>query len=202
MGKTAFLYAGQGSQHKGMGKDLYEQFPEYREFFDSLKLDFDVKETCFEDPKGKLDQTECTQPCMAAFACGINRILRGRQIHPDYVCGLSLGEYSALNMAGVWDEWKTVGITAYRGRAMAQAAAGVKTSMVAVIGLEEEQIGDCCMRAAEYGIVSACNFNCPGQIVIGGEKAAVKRAADLAKEMGAKRCLPRAISYLLHETGR
>ena len=198
MTKTAFLYAGQGSQHRGMGKDLYKHFQEYREFLDSLDLDFDIKEMSFVNSDGRLDQTEYTQPCMAAFACGVNQILRARGLRPDYVCGLSLGEYPALNMADVWDAKKTVEITAYRGKVMAQASAGIAAGMMAVIGLDDEQVKDCCTRAAEYGIVSACNFNCPGQIVIGGEKAAVEKAAALAKEMGARRCLPLNVSGPFH----
>ena len=198
MRTTAFLYAGQGSQQVGMGKDLYDAFPEYREFLDSLELDFDVRETCFIGPEEKLNLTEYTQPCMTAFACGVNQILRSKGVKPDYVCGLSLGEYSALNMAGVWDPRTTVEITAYRGKVMAQASAGVDAGMTAVIGLSEAQIEDCCARASAHGTASVCNLNCPGQIVIGGDKAAVDQAVALAKEMGAKRCVPLNVSGPFH----
>lgn len=198
MGRTAFLYAGQGSQYRGMGKDLYDMFTEYREFLDSLTLDFNLKEMSFEDPEGMLDLTEYTQPCMVAFACGINKVLSAKGLLPDYVCGLSLGEYSALNMAGVWDGRRTVEIAAYRGKAMAHASVGIETLMAAIIGLDEKQVQSCCDRASEYGVVSACNFNCPGQIVIGGEKIAVEKAVVLAKEMGAKRCLPLNVSGPFH----
>lgn len=198
MGKVAFLYAGQGSQHKGMGKDLYDTFPEYKDFMDSLMLDFDVKKISFEDQKGLLVQTEYTQPCMVAFACGINEILRIRQVKPDYVCGLSLGEYSALNMAEVWDAQETIQIAAYRGKVMAQASKGIETAMFAIIGLNEKQVLECCADAAEYGMVSISNINCPGQIVIGGEKTAVEKASVLAKKVGAKSCLPLNVSGPFH----
>ncbi|MCR4675368.1 MAG: acyltransferase domain-containing protein, partial [Lachnospiraceae bacterium] len=89
--KTAFLYAGQGSQHKGMGADLYEDFPEFQEVFDNAPLDFDVKEMCFYDPEEKLNQTKYTQPCMVTFACGVTNILKNKGIRPDVLAGLSLG---------------------------------------------------------------------------------------------------------------
>ncbi len=197
-GKIAFLYAGQGSQHIGMGRDLYDIYPEFRKAYDSTAAGFDIKQICFENPKGYLDETEYTQPCMAAFACGINQILRNARIKPDYVCGLSLGEYSALNMAEVWDIDQTIKITALRGKAMARASNGIEAGMAAIIGLTEEQISTCCSKTATFGIVSASNFNCPGQIVISGEKKAVDRACIVAKEMGAKRCLPLPVSGPFH----
>lgn len=198
MGKTAFLYAGQGSQHAGMGKDLYEKYPEFREVLDLAAPGFDVKAISFENPDGLLDKTEYTQPCMAAFACGINRILKAGGLMPNYVCGLSLGQYSALNMAGVWDAEETIETTAFRGRAMARASRGIESGMSAIMGLSEEQVRECCGKAASLGVVSASNFNCPGQIVISGEKKAVDMACAAAKDMGAKRCLPLAVSGPFH----
>ena len=94
--KIGFLYAGQGAQHVGMGKDLYEAYPEFREVFDNVKLDFDVKECCFDGPIEKLGQTRYTQPCMVAFAVGVTKILAAKGIVPEIAAGLSLGEYSAL----------------------------------------------------------------------------------------------------------
>lgn len=198
MEKTAFLYAGQGSQYTGMGKDLYESFSEFREVIDSLTLGLDVKKVSFENPDGLLDKTEYTQPCMVAFACGINQTLKKRGIMPDYVCGLSLGEYSALHMAGVWEACDTIKTVEFRGKVMAQASLGIEAGMSAVIGLSEEQVQACCDEAAAAGTVSVCNYNCPGQIVIGGEKRAVDMACAAAKKMGAKRCLPLAVSGPFH----
>ena len=95
--KVAFLYAGQGSQHVGMGQDLYEQYPQFREIFDNAQLDFDLKKLCFEGPEETLSQTQYTQPCMVAFAAGVTAILRDAGIRPELAAGLSLGEYSALH---------------------------------------------------------------------------------------------------------
>ena len=103
MNKTAFLYAGQGSQATGMGQDLYEKYPEFRKGFDAGELSFDLHQICFENPDNLLLQTEYTQPCLVAFACGMTEVLHARGYHADYTCGLSLGEYSALYEAGLWD---------------------------------------------------------------------------------------------------
>ncbi|MCR5272277.1 MAG: ACP S-malonyltransferase [Lachnospiraceae bacterium] len=198
MMKTAFLYAGQGSQHKGMGEDLYKDFPEFKEIFDNADVDFDIKKMCFEDPDGELSLTKYTQPCMVAFACGMTNILKNRGIKPDMLAGLSLGEYSALEAAGVWDENEAIKMVAFRGNAMTEAAKGVDTKMVAVMGLSKEALQEVVNEAKEEGIVSICNDNCPGQIVIGGEAKAVDKAAEIAKEKGAKRCMPLNVSGPFH----
>ena len=98
----AFLYAGQGSQHPGMGADLYQAYPAFRAVLDSADAGFDLKTVSFTDPDGVLDQTEYTQPCMVAFAAGVTAILYEQGIRPAYAAGLSLGEYSALQAAGVF----------------------------------------------------------------------------------------------------
>lgn len=196
--KTAFLYAGQGSQKRGMGKDLYEAYPEFREAFDVGSLPFDLHTLCFEDPENQLAQTEYTQPALTAFACGVTNILYQRGIRPEYVAGLSLGEYSALQAAGVFDAKTAIELTAFRGAAMAEASKGIETGMYAVLGLEEGPLLECCKQAEEYGVVSISNYNCPGQLVIGGAKEAVDVCAKLAKEAGAKRCLPLKVSGPFH----
>ena len=198
--KLAILYAGQGSQHPGMGKDLYEAYPAFRAAFDAGELDFDLHKVCFEDPDGVLNQTEYTQPCMVAFAAGVTAVLKEKGIRPDYVAGLSLGEYSALNAAGVLDAKTAIELTAFRGKAMAKAAEGIECGMTAVIALDRETLQACCDKAAALGVVQICNYNCPGQLVIGGEKAAVDAAAAAAKEAGAKRCLPLKVSGPFHTT--
>ncbi|WP_026528231.1 ACP S-malonyltransferase [Butyrivibrio sp. VCD2006] len=196
--KTAFLYAGQGSQHKGMGEDLYRDFEEFREVIDGADASFDIKQMCFEDPDGKLSKTKYTQPCMVAFASGVTAILNKNGKKPDYLAGLSLGEYSALQAAGVWDSKKAISLAAFRGEAMTKAAEGVEAGMTAVMGLSEEALQKCVDEAKSEGVVSICNDNCPGQIVIGGEKKAVEKAAEIAKENGAKRCIPLNVSGPFH----
>jgi [acyl-carrier-protein] S-malonyltransferase len=166
--KTAFLYAGQGSQYKGMGRDLYEKYPAFRQAFDAAELPFDLHSVCFEDPDNLLSQTEYTQPCMVAFACGVTAVLRENEIVPDVAAGLSLGEYSALESAGVFDAKTAITLTAFRGQAMAEASRGIETGMQAVLGMDEETLQACCDEASEDGIVTISNYNCPGQLVIAG----------------------------------
>ena len=194
----AFLYAGQGSQHPGMGADLYEAHPAFRAVLDAAGVDFDLKTTMFTDPDGVLNLTEYTQPCMVAFAAGMTALLAERGIVPDYAAGLSLGEYSALQCAGVFTAPQAISLAALRGKAMAAAAAGRPCGMTAVLGLDREKLQEACRQAAGAGVVEIANYNCPGQLVIGGEQAAVDKAAALAKELGAKRCLPLKVSGPFH----
>ena len=194
----AFLYAGQGSQHPGMGADLYEAHPAFRAVLDAAGVDFDLKTTMFTDPDGVLNLTEYTQPCMVAFAAGMAALLAERGIVPDYAAGLSLGEYSALQCAGVFTAPQAISLAAFRGKAMAAAAAGRPCGMTAVLGLDREKLQEACRQAAGAGVVEIANYNCPGQLVIGGEQAAVDQAAALAKELGAKRCLPLKVSGPFH----
>ena len=194
----AFLYAGQGSQHPGMGAALYEAHPAFRAVLDAAGVDFDLKTTMFTDPDGVLNLTEYTQPCMVAFAAGMTALLAERGIVPDYAAGLSLGEYSALQCAGVFTAPQAISLAAFRGKAMAAAAAGRPCGMTAVLGLDREKLQEACRQAAGAGVVEIANYNCPGQLVIGGEQAAVDKAAALAKELGAKRCLPLKVSGPFH----
>ena len=196
--KVAFLYAGQGAQHTGMGADLYEAYPAFREAFDAGHLDFDLKTLCFENPEDKLVQTRYTQPAMVAFACGVTAVLKDMGITPQGACGLSLGEYSALAAADVFNDTDAIDLVAYRGQAMADAASGIDCGMAAVLGLEESALKVCCEAASSKGYVAICNYNCPGQLVISGESAAVEEASRLAKEAGAKRVLPLSVSGPFH----
>ena len=166
--KLAILYAGQGSQHPGMGKDLYERYPEFREAFNAADLDFDLESVCFDDPEGVLNLTQYTQPCMVAFA------------------------------AGVFTAKQAVELAAFRGKAMADAAKGIECGMTAVMNLDRDALAKCCEEASALGCVQICNYNCPGQLVIGGEKAAVEKAAELAKAAGARRCIPLKVSGPFH----
>ena len=113
--KLAFLYVYQGAQHVGMGRDLYETYPAFREVLDSAPVDFDLKQLCFDGPEERLNDTRYTQPCMVAFAAGVTTLLKDAGIVPDYTAGLSLGEYSALHCAGVLDAPTTISLVAFRG---------------------------------------------------------------------------------------
>ncbi len=196
----AFLYAGQGSQHPGMGADLYEACPAFRAVLDSAaeQVDFDLKEVSFTDMGGVLNQTAYTQPAMVAFAAGVTALLYERGIEPDYAAGLSLGEYSALHAAGVFSAADAVSLAAFRGKVMTQAAQGMDCAMMAVLGLDVATLQSACDQATSLGVVEIANYNCPGQLVIGGEKAAVEKAAALAKELDAKRALPLKVSGPFH----
>ena len=198
--KLGFLYAGQGSQHPGMGADLYEAYPAFRQVFDAAaeQVDFDLKAVCFQDPDGVLNQTRYTQPCMVAFAAGLTAVLAEKGVVPSAAAGLSLGEYSALHAAGVFDAATAVRLVAFRGRAMEEAAAGHDSAMMAVLGLEEEPLREACEAASGLGVAVIANYNCPGQLVIGGDRAAVEKAAAVAKEKGARRCLPLKVSGPFH----
>ena len=165
--KLAFLYAGQGSQHAGMGRDLYEANADFRAAFDAAHLDFDLKTVCLTTPMGVINQTQYTQPCMVAFAVGMTAALYAKGIRPEYAAGLSLGEYSALNAAGVLDAATTVELVAFRGKAMAKAAEGIECGMTAVMMLDRDKLQACCDQASALGVVQICHYNCPGQLVIG-----------------------------------
>lgn len=194
----AFLYAGQGAQHVGMGADLYERYPAFAKVFDEAKLPFDLKALCFNGPAEKLNQTAYTQPAMVAFAIGVTNVLREVGIVPDMAAGLSLGEYSALYAAGVWDAATALDLIAFRGQAMAKASEGLDVGMAAVMNLDRNALAAVCAESASAGVVEMANFNCPGQVVISGDKAAVDRACELAKAAGARRCVPLAVSGPFH----
>ncbi|WP_294855932.1 ACP S-malonyltransferase [uncultured Oscillibacter sp.] len=196
--KLGFLYAGQGAQHPGMGADLYEKYPAFRAALDGADAGFDLKNVSFADPDGLLNETQYTQPCMVAFAVGLTDVLAEKGIVPAAAAGLSLGEYSALYAAGVLDAKTAMEMVAFRGKAMTDTAKGVDSAMMAILGADRETVTTACKAASSLGIVEPCNFNCPGQIVIGGERAAVEKAASAAKELGAKRCMPLNVSGPFH----
>lgn len=195
---TAFIYAGQGSQKVGMGKDFYEEYPSFRETFDNAPVDFDLKSLCFDGSDEQLSQTQYTQPCMVAFAAAVTDILKAEGIEPKMAAGLSLGEYSALYAAGVFDKQTVISLAAFRGNAMTNAVSGLECGMVAVMGLDREPLLKACEEASSLGVVQICNYNCPGQLVISGEAAAVAKASELAAAAGAKRCVPLKVSGPFH----
>jgi len=154
----------------------------------------------FQGPEEQLSKTRYTQPCMAAFAAGVTAILKKEGITPSYVAGLSLGEYSALHAAGVFDAKTLVELVAFRGKAMEDAAQGIECKMSAVMGMESKALQELCDKVcAQTGkYVTVSNFNCTGQYVICGEEDAVAVTEGLAKEAGAKRCMPLKVSGPFH----
>lgn len=196
--KTVFVYAGQGSQRVGMGYDFYNEYKEYRAVIDNLELGFDIKELMHVGSEKQLSDTRYTQACMAAFAAGVTNVLKTKGITPDAACGLSLGEYGALYAAGVFSEKDYVGITEFRGNAMADAAIGKNCCMSAIIGLESSVVEQACKEAQDKGMVELVNYNCPGQYVICGDDAAIIKAEEILREKGAKRCVRLNVSGPFH----
>lgn len=207
--KLGFIYAGQGSQRVGMGMDFYDSFDSYKAIIDQATndvkniTDFNVKELSEKGPAELLSQTRYTQPCMVAFAVGVTNLLKEKGIFPDYVCGLSLGEYSALYAAEVLNQEDVIQLVAYRGKVMEEAVKGRQVKMAAVLMMERVVVEECCQRAGEslreQGlIVQVANYNCPGQIVISGDQEAVDLAISYLKEAGARKIVPLAVSGPFH----
>ena len=200
--KTAILFAGQGAQAVGMGQEFYEKYPAFAAALDKAQtlVDFDLKKLMFEGPAEQLSRTAYTQPALAAYAAGAVAVLREKGFQPDYVAGLSLGEYSALHAAGVFDLETLIRTTAFRGKAMESCGKGLDTKMSAVLGLEAETVSRLCAEASDARgeIVEVSNYNAKGQIVISGIRVAVEEAERMAMEAGAKRCMPLNVSSAFH----
>ncbi|MCL4537015.1 MAG: ACP S-malonyltransferase [Nitrospirae bacterium] len=196
--KIAFVFPGQGSQSVGMGKDLYDNLDEVKSLYNEASeiLGYDVAVLSFSGPADELNKTYRTQPCLLVASIAAYKALTLKNIKPSTVVGHSLGEYSALVAAGSISFKDAVKITEIRGRIMQDAVPEGKGLMAAILGLDRKIVDEICSRITGY--VSAANYNCPGQIVISGEKAAVEEAMNLAKERGAKRALPLAVSVPSH----
>ncbi len=196
MGKTAFMFPGQGAQYVGMGKDFYDALPICREMFTLAgeASGLDVAGLCFEENE-KINITEYTQIAMLAVEVAILKAVEEKGIKADVTAGLSLGEYGALAASGVMSPADVFKVVRQRGIYM-QEAVPTGGAMTAVLGLDAEKIETICEETE--GIVSIANYNCPGQIVITGEEAAVGAAAEKLSAAGAKRCVPLKVSGPFH----
>lgn len=202
MKKFAMVFPGQGSQAVGMLAELAEQFPVVTETFKQASdvLGYDLWALTQQGPAEELNKTWQTQPALLAASVAIYRVWQQQYpaLKPEVMAGHSLGEYSALVCAGAMDFQDAIKLVELRGKLMQQAVPEGTGAMYAIIGLDNESIIKACKEAEQGEVVSAVNFNSPGQVVIAGAKAAVERAAASCKEAGAKRALPLAVSVPSH----
>ena len=196
---VAFVFPGQGSQYVGMGKDLLENYDVAATIFNEANsaLGFDLKKLCFEGPEAELKRTEITQPAILTTAVAAFEVIKQKGFLPVVAAGHSLGEYSALTAAGSLDFMDAVRVVHLRGKFMQNAVAEGEGAMMAILGLPYEKVLEITSYATS-GIVSAANFNSPGQVVISGEKVAVDDVAEECKKEGAKRAIPLQVSAPFH----
>ena len=198
MGKTAFIFPGQGAQVCGMGQDFYENSETAKAVFDRATelLGFSVPELCFEK-NDRLDITEYTQAAMVTTSVAMMKVMEERGIHADVAAGLSLGEYCALVAAGVMTADDAIRTVRERGILMQEAVPAGVGGMSAVLGMTADEIN---AVVDEIPNVQVANYNCPGQIVISGLKEAVETAAVKLKEAGARRVIPLNVSGPFHSS--
>jgi [acyl-carrier-protein] S-malonyltransferase len=196
MDKIALVFPGQGSQAVGMGRELGEASPRWEAA--SAALGFDLRRLCFEGPEADLRLTANTQPAILAASIVALDALAAAGVSCDFVAGHSLGEYSALVAAGALEFADAVRTVRARGQFMQEAVPPGEGAMAAVLGLDRALVTQACEEAKDAGVVQVANLNAPGQTVIAGAAAAVKRAVELAKAKGAKRALPLPVSAPFH----
>lgn len=201
----AFIFPGQGAQKVGMGSELADAYPAARRAFAEADAAFSgagdsrrLSELCFHGPADQLTLTEITQPAILAVSTAACRVLVERGIEPVFVAGHSLGEYSANVAAGTFDFGQAVATVRRRGRYMQEAVAVGAGAMAAILGSDLDTVTRACEEAAGGEVVSPANINGPGQVVIAGAAAAVQRACERAKALGAKRAVPLPVSAPFH----
>lgn len=197
----AFVFPGQGSQQIGMLADIADKWPGVKDTFAEASdaLGYDLWQLIQNGTQDELNLTENSQPALLASSVAVWRIISAEiTVRPALLAGHSLGEWSALVCGGVLDFADAVKLVRLRGRYMQEAVPVGVGSMAAIIGLADDLIEKCCAEAAQNEVVSAVNYNSPGQVVIAGHVAAVDRAIDLCKSAGAKRALPLPVSAPFH----
>jgi [acyl-carrier-protein] S-malonyltransferase len=196
----AFVFPGQGAQKVGMGKALAEAFPICRRTFDEadLALGESLSTLCFDGPDDRLMLTENTQPAILAMSTAVARLAVSKGVRPAFAAGHSLGEYSAHVAAGTVSFADALRTVRRRGRYMQEAVPVGEGAMAAILGLDLDGVARACAEAAEGQVVTPANLNAPGQVVIAGHKAAVERAGERAKALGARRAIPLAVSAPFH----
>ena len=199
----AFVFPGQGAQKVGMGKSLADNMPLCREVFADADaaLGESLSTLCFEGPADALQLTENTQPAILAMSVAVLRLVESRGVRAAFAAGHSLGEYSAHVAAGTLSFADALRTVRHRGRYMQEAVPVGEGAMAAILGLDADQVSTACaetMTSLPGRVVSAANLNAPGQVVIAGHADAVARASDRAKDLGAKRAIPLAVSAPFH----
>lgn len=198
-----FVFPGQGSQYVGMGKSLYTNFLEAKEVFAQANevLNFDLAKLCFEGPESELNLTSNTQPALLTTSIATLSVLNAQGYHPQAAAGHSLGEYTALVCAGAMSFTDALTLVRLRGQYMQEAAEEATGGMAAILGLDSTTVANVCVQVSASGHrVDAVNYNCPGQVVIAGTQSGLQRAMELAKEAGARRCVPLAVSGPFHSS--
>jgi [acyl-carrier-protein] S-malonyltransferase len=203
MSKIAFIFPGQGSQYVGMGRDIFDNYPEARLIFEEADktLGRSISELCFEGPEERLKDTRNSQPCILATSVAVFKVLSAEGIKADFVAGHSLGEYSALVAAGAISFSQAIRLIHRRAQLMAEADPMQQGTMAAVMGLERESLEDCLksVNQEQTGPVEAANFNSPGQVVVSGAKDGIAKLQALVTAKGG-RFIPLSVSGAFHSS--